>query len=315
MEPVAHASQFCVVWGMNLLRILIIAFASWAFSSTLAAQVNGMAPVMLQNAEIQPLRILSWNIYMLPKFAKITGKRQRAHVIANQMQASDFDILVFQESFLGDARRIIGKALHDSFPNQYGPANRKLSVKTNSGIWVLSKLPLKPLEEIDYVECAGFDDCFARKGALLLAGEFNGKAFQILGTHLQAGGSDAIRTSQFAEMRSLLDRHKQAEVPQIIAGDMNTGHTDTAQYHEMLSILDAEDGPLTISLPTVKGGYPNDLHSNGVRSFRVIDFVFYRANGRPANKIEREMPHFQAPWSRKRKDLSDHFPVAFSIWW
>lgn len=216
---------------------------------------------------------------------------------------------------MGDARRIIGKALADSFPYQFGPANRKFSIKTNSGIWVLSKLPLKPLEEIDYVECEGFDDCFARKGALLLAGEFNGKAFQILGTHLQAGGPDAIRKSQCVEMRNLLDRHKQAEVPQIIAGDMNTGHTDTAQYREMLSILEAEDGPLTVKLPTVEGGYPNDLHSDGVRSFRVIDFVFYRGNGLPANRIDREMPHFQAAWSRKHKDLSDHFPVAFSVWW
>jgi endonuclease/exonuclease/phosphatase family metal-dependent hydrolase len=300
---------------MNWMRILIWALIGHASCATLSAQVSGMAPVMLQNAEIQPLRVLSWNIYMLPKFAKITGKRQRAHVIAAQMQPSDFDILVFQESFLGDARRIIGKALRDSFPHQYGPANRKFSIKTNSGIWVLSKLPLKVLEEIDFVECAGFDDCFARKGALLLAGEFNEKPFQILGTHLQAGGPDAIRKSQFAEMRSLLNRHKQAEVPQIIAGDMNTGHTDTASYREMLSILEAEDGPLSVKLPTVQGGYPNDLHSDGVRSFRVIDFVFYRANGSPANKIEREMPHFQAPWSRKHKDLSDHFPVAFSVWW
>lgn len=300
---------------MNLLRILVLFFMGFGGGISLSAQSPGMAPVQIQNAEIRPLRILSWNIYMLPKFAKITGKRQRAHEIAKQMLASDYDMLVFQESFLGDARRIIGKALADRFPYQFGPANRKFSIKTNSGIWILSKLPLKLLEEIDFVECEGFDDCFARKGALLLAGECNGHAFQILGTHLQAGGPDAIRKSQFVEMRSLLDRHKQAGVPQIIAGDMNTGHTDTAQYREMLSTLDAEDGPLAVKLPTVDGGYPNDLHSHGVRSLRVIDFVFYRGNGLAANRIERQMPHFQEPWSRKHKDLSDHFPVDFSVWW
>lgn len=279
------------------------------------AQVADVVPMTIQNAETRPLRVFSWNIYMLPKFAKITGKRQRAHVIARQMLAADYDILVFQEAFLGDARRIIGKGLQAAFPHQYGPANRKFSIKTNSGIWVLSKLPLQVLAEIDYEACEGFDDCFARKGALLLAGEHGGKAFQILGTHLQAGGAYAIRQSQFQEMRSLLDRHKVAGVPQIIAGDMNTGHTDSSQYREMLHILDAEDGPLQVQLPTVDGGYPNDLHSQGVRSFRVIDFVFYRANGLAPSRIERNMPSLTERWSRKHQDLSDHFPVAFGLWW
>lgn len=262
-----------------------------------------------------PLRIFSWNIYMLPKFAKITGKRQRAHLIAASMQQRGDDILVFQEAFLGDARRIIGKELQAAYPHQYGPANRKFSIKTNSGVWILSKVPLKVLEEIDYVECEGFDDCFARKGALLLAGEFNGQAFQILGTHLQAGGPQAIRKSQLEEMRSLLDRHKQPNVPQIIAGDMNTGHSDTAHYQEMVKILDAEDGPLEVQLPTVEGGYPNDLHNHGVRSFRVIDFIFYRGNGVPATTIERNMPSLTTRWSRKHQDLSDHFPVEMVVGW
>lgn len=262
-----------------------------------------------------PLRILSWNIYMLPKFAKITGKRQRAHIIARQMRDTEYDILVFQEAFLGDARRIIGKELQNVFPYQYGPANRKFSIKTNSGIWVLSKLPLKVLEEIDYVECEGFDDCFARKGALLLAGEHAGQPFQLLGTHLHAGGPDSIRQGQVEEIRALLDRHKVQDVPQIIAGDMNIGHSDTLQYKEMIQTLDAENGPMSIQLPTVETGYPNDLHRDGVRSFRVIDFVFYRGNGQAVTHTERWMPSLTERWSRKHQDLSDHFPVVFSVRW
>lgn len=263
--------------------------------------------------EIAPLRILSWNIYMLPKFAKVTGKRQRAHLIAAQLRDSHYDILVLQEAFLGDARRIIGKELEEAFPYRYGPANRKFSLKTNSGIWVLSKIPLQALEEIAYAECAGFDDCFARKGALLLTGEHAGKRFQVLGTHLQAGGPQAVRHSQYVEMRDLLDRHRVAGVPQLICGDMNTGDADTAHYHDMLHTLDVEDGPVHVHAPAAEGGYANDLHRHGVRPFRIIDYVFYRGNGLPATLIRRSMPHIQARWSRKHCDLSDHFPVALEV--
>jgi endonuclease/exonuclease/phosphatase family metal-dependent hydrolase len=259
------------------------------------------------------LHILSWNIYMLPKFAKITGKRVRAKIIADQIKQSDYQILVFQEAFLGDARKIIRKGLKDVFPYEYGPANRKFSIKTNSGIWVLSKLPLNVLEEIDYEQCVGFDDCFARKGALMLEGDFKGQKFQLLGTHLQAGGPHAIRKSQYVEMRNLLDRHRHDDVPQIIAGDMNTGDTDTAHYHDMIQTLDAEDGPLEVQVAPGEKGYKNDLHGHGWRSTRIIDYVFYRGNGRKAAKIERKMPCFKQRWSRKHQDLSDHYPVEFVV--
>jgi endonuclease/exonuclease/phosphatase family metal-dependent hydrolase len=241
-------------------------------------------------------------------------QRSRGSGNAAKMQAERYDILVFQEAFLADARRIIRRELRDVFPYEYGPANRKFSVKTNSGIWVLSKLPMQELEEIDFTECAGFDDCFARKGALLLQGEMRGVPFQLLGTHLQAGGPQAIRHGQFAELRTLLDRHQKPQVPQIIAGDFNTGDTDTAQYRDMLATLDATDGPLHVRVAANAEGYPNDLHSDGFRSFRIIDYVFYRGNGLQAN-ISRDYVQFQAPWSRKHQDLSDHFGIGATVYW
>lgn len=288
----------------GLLRVLSLAFCC---SIALSASAQQPAP--------PPLRVLSWNIYMLPKFARITGKRQRAHHIVEQVGKGDYDIIVFQEAFLGDARRIIGRGLRREFPHQYGPANRKFSIKTNSGIWVLSRDSLHPIEEVDYVECDGFDDCFARKGAFLLSGSHHGTAFQILGTHLQAGGPQSVRHSQYVEMRQLLDRHREAGIPQLIVGDMNTGLQDTAKYRDMVTTLDAEDGPLTIQLDSVATGYPNDLHSNGIRSFRIIDFAFYRANGRPPASIHRFMPRLAAEWSKKHRDLSDHFPVVLEVGW
>lgn len=283
----------------------------------LVASTSGAASPTVPDTLAPGLRVLSWNIYMLPKFAKITGKRQRAALIAAKLHAAQYDVLVFQEAFLEDARRIIWAGLKDQFPYQYGPANERFSIKTNSGIWVLSKLQLTVLEEIDFGECEGFDDCFARKGALLLEGKSRrwSEPFQILGTHLQAGGPHSIRQSQMDEMRNLLDRHRRAGVPQIICGDMNTAQSDTAHYADMLRRLAAEDGPLDIRLTFTDRCYPNDLHHDGVRDFRIIDYVFLRPNGHRSVAAERRMYNFQSQWSPQHKDLSDHFPIGAEIWW
>ncbi len=300
-----------------------IIFLSQAFSENLPI-ANPRSLGSPADTIVPGLRILSWNIYMLPKFAKITGKRQRAALIASLLKTEQYDIIVFQEAFLGDARRIIGNALIDKYPHQYGPANRKFSIKTNSGIWVLSRIPLKVIAEIDYTECDGFDDCFARKGALLLEGEGGRRQrpFQILGTHLQAGGPQSIRHSQYAELRALLDQYRKPGVPQIICGDMNTGDTDTANYADMLQTLDATDGPLNIRVdpfdeqsPRKGEGYPNDLHGNGVRSFRIIDYIFMRANGLEDIHVSRRYVAFRARWSAAHEDLSDHFGVGAMVYW
>lgn len=293
-------------------NFLLTIIACLTAFGTLEAKSNTSIP---SPTEGKPLRILSWNIYMLPRFALITGKRKRADKIAQELKESDYQVLVFQEAFLGDARKIIRKGLGEAFPYEYGPANRKFSIKANSGIWVLSKIPLKVLGTIQYCECDGFDDCFARKGAMLLEGQHEGKSFQILGTHLQAGGPQSVRKSQYLEMRQLLDAHQLNGVPQIVCGDMNTPQTQQAHYDDMLQCLDVEDGPMEIALEQCERGYTNDMHDGGARNLWLIDFVFYRANNVPVKQIKRRMPNIRHRWSKKHHDLSDHFPVDCSIWW
>jgi sphingomyelin phosphodiesterase len=264
----------------------------------------------------KPLRILSWNIYMLPRFIKNTGKRTRAEVIAEQLKASEYQVLVFQEAFLSDARRIIRKHLQDAFPYEYGPANNDGGFKTSSGIWVLSKLKLRQLEEIKFTKCFGFADCFARKGALLLEGEHEGQRFQVLGTHLQSIGPQAIRQAQYRDMRAMLDRHQESGVPQIVCGDMNTSKSKRADYEDMLAALDVEDGPLDMEVEGTEEVYPNDMRAWGNEGkFEVIDYVFYRSNSKAAKQVSRKLFSIRKKWSRKHHDLSDHFAVDCSIQW
>ncbi|MFN8397877.1 MAG: sphingomyelin phosphodiesterase [Bacteroidia bacterium] len=298
---------------MLLMHTMLLANAP----AEILSPAHPLTPDLPQTAAPQPgpaLKVLSWNIYMLPKAVKNSGKAQRAALIAELLGQSEYQILVFQEAFMADARRIIQEALAPHYPYAYGPANNRPGLRINSGIWVLSRIPLKVLDEVTYSKCKGIADCMARKGVMLLEGEFGGTTFQIAGTHLQSIGPQAVRKSQYTEIRSLLDKHRRNNVPQIICGDMNTDQADTNCYHDMLQTLDAEDGPLDINIScNDKGCFLNDFHPGGVYQYSIIDYALYRGNGHKARGIRRYMPEFKRRWHRDNQDLSDHFPVAVEV--
>jgi hypothetical protein len=45
------------------------------------------------------LKIISWNIFMLPRFIMRTGQLKRAYEIVNVLKHEDADIIIFQEAF------------------------------------------------------------------------------------------------------------------------------------------------------------------------------------------------------------------------
>ena len=300
------------------MRRLLLTFFVFHF---LIFHSNGQGTFRATDSELTadsvnpPLKILSWNIYMLPPLAKFTGKQRRAKQIGNLLTDSDFDIVVFQEAFHGAARRKIARRMKANFPHILGPANKRwYSLKTNSGIWILSKIPLTKLAELDFDYCEGID-CWSRKGALLAEGEFQGQTFQILGTHLEAGGPRDKKVGQYRELDSLLSEFRKNDVPQIAAGDFNTKKfQDTTWYNQLVSILAVEDGPILSEQQYTSDSFVNDIkiHRGDQKKKGVIDFVFYRENGieTTINRYVR-MPRWQ--WSKQCKDLSDHFAVEAQV--
>lgn len=295
----------------RLLSALFIVHFSFLITE---AQTLDSTPSEL-SADSSTLKVLSYNMYMLPPLVKFTGKQRRAKRIGDLLKDSDFDIVVFQEAFHGAARRKIWRRMRDNYPHALGPANRRwYSFKTNSGIWIISKIPLTQIAELDFDYCDGID-CWSRKGALVAEGEFYGKTFQILGTHLEAGGSREKKVGQYRELDSVLAFVRKENVPQIITGDFNTKKfQDTTWYNQLVSILGAQDGPLLSEQQYSSDSYVNDIKiERGDKKKRgVIDFIFYRENGVKA-KINRyvRMPRWQ--WSKRCKDLSDHFAIEAQI--
>lgn len=263
------------------------------------------------NDDERNLKILTWNIYMLPKIVVGRAKRERAHEIVEALKKTDFDVIVFQEAFFPASRQIISEGLKGIYEFQYGPANNDgRTVKTNSGVWVLSKIKLKLLNTVQFKNCTG-NDCWARKGAMLLEGVWNEKPFQILGTHLQADGFDKIREKQMDQIYlELLAENKHEGVPQIICGDMNTESEMKQHYCAMLECLDAEDGEITGVEKCSYDGVCNPIaQSFGVKNKTNYDYILVRKNGTKMKSMKR----FVSVLKKGKKFLSDHYGVVCEL--
>ena len=250
---------------------------------------------------------------MLPFISLFNSNADRAKAIAEELQYSDCQVIVFQEAFSSKCRRIMAKRLAKSYPFQYGPANKcYLPFRTNSGLWVVSKMPLNQMDKIQFSISKGFD-VIARKGAVLFQGDFQGAAFQLLSTHLQADNSHHVRENQCAEIKEhLLNQYYNSNIPQIICGDFNIDMADHVNYKQMLHILEANNGAITGDTKFTYDEVDNTLAQNVSGKKKVIDYILVR-NDQWIHKIERKVQTFYARIGRKPSNLSDHYAMEAVI--
>ena len=252
------------------------------------------------------LRVLSWNIHMLPgNIYHATKKVKRAHLLAEEILKREDDIVIFQEAFHYRTRRIIKNKLKDRFSYIYKPINfRFLSLKTNGGVWVVSKLKLQEKATIRFDSASGSSK-WARKGAVLFEGYVGENFFQLIGTHTNGG---SVNNSQFREIRDeLLIPFEVKQVPQLICGDLNCAMTNSSKYLKMLEILAAKDFPN-------KEGFNYSNHEKT----DVIDYILIKTNGANIKQIDKKIILIGNDWKvGKRKypetvGLSDHMPLESS---
>lgn len=261
------------------------------------------------------LKLLSWNIYMLPPVIKVTGKRKRAKAIGEKLVHSDYDILVLQEAFHAGARRKLRNQLKSEFPYENGPAFRKVfSLKTSSGIWMLSKYPIKELGKVKFKQKQGFDNKMARKGALMVELQKGNQTFHIVGTHLNAGGSLEVRASQIRQIKDeLIDQFHVEGIPLVVAGDFNIDKRDKNGLDSMLTILQMEDYELDGDQKFTIDHTLNDLGDG--KSQGIIDYVYFKPEKLKVKTSTRRIPLIEKLWSKKRKSLADHNPVELLLYY
>lgn len=297
------------------LSTFFIFFTEKAFASEPGALTESTEKTL----EEQPFRILSWNIYMLPRMILRVREApiRRARAMGDVLAEEKYDVLVLQEAFDRRVRRIMRRKLRDIYPYEYGPANLCFfSFNTNSGIWILSRHPMRYIDEIQYEKAKGWD-AWSRKGALMVEVDFNGQPVHIIGTHLQSGGrgrsGDTIRYSQNRQIREeLLDLYAKPEIPILICGDFNVRKRDTLWYEKMLEVLDAEDGPFLSDQQYTSDHPKNQLKTGTGRS--VIDYIFIRDEQKRIERFERYIRIIRRDWSEEFSELSDHFAVEGKLW-
>lgn len=293
---------------------------------------------MARPAQAQPvttsvssqLKVLSWNIFMLPRLIAKTGQHKRAAIIAEQLKDAEYDMIVFQEAFGSKTRKILWDILQECFPYQAGPVNiGTSSFRLNGGVWIVSRLPMELLGEIEFDDCKSWD-CMSRKGAMLVQVEKGGKKYQVMGTHLQADESvkrDEIRRNQCVAIRDqLLLPHASDSVPQLLCGDFNISENNTERYDELLDILQASNDNKqaannrinTISpLPQFTYNWEeNDLIESDYE-VTTLDYILLRKQFKPFKAISRTIKVFTGKWSadkhKNKRNLSDHHAVEITL--
>jgi len=295
---------------MNRMLFVMLFYMILANNETM-----GQTPQPTGDAHVNAtsLKILSWNIYMLPYISLFNHNADRAEVIADKLEHSDYQIIVFQEAFSRKCRNLLAKRLAREYPYQYGPANKCfMPFRTSSGLWVISKTPLKQLGRIAFSISRGFD-MIARKGAVLFQGEYQGATFQLLATHLQADNSNRIRGKQCKEIREhLLNEYYNPNIPQLICGDFNIEMDDKVNYQSMLHTLGSKNGEITGDIQVTYDEIDNNLARNNEGKKKVIDYILVR-NEQWIDRIERKVQTFYARIGHTSSNLSDHYAMEAVI--
>lgn len=294
-----------------LFRIVLVSILLFLFQSVPAQETT--------NPSKDTLKIVSWNVHLLPYFFVYpkSKKRKRTKLIAEIFNAKeDYDILALQEVFHKTNRRLLKRKLKKKYPYIYGPPNRKRhKIQTNSGLMVFSKRPLIYKKSIQFDVATSWDNKMARKGAMLLEGEFNGKLFQIINTHTQ-GKPSIINNHQFHQIYDgLIAPFQQRYIPQIICGDLNCANTVPDDYSQMLDILHVYNPqPMFDDRYSERGGLLG----------RTIDYILVRPNDSSMEIIRTSKILLGPDWKHAKSGhkkfgesvgLSDHYPMEILVTW
>lgn len=302
-----------------LKKSLAIVTLLLVLSALFYRSVQGNNPKEVDEEE---LSILTWNIFMRPRFIFKDGQLERAYAIVDQLKNKSYDVIVFQEAIDRKARKIIWDGLKEFFPFQVEPGSGAF-LKTNGGVWILSKHKIKTQKRIIFKACVG-SDCFCKKGALLVEVDKNNRRFQVIGTHLQAEVKDENykrnRVQQYTEINEyLLKPNAEEGVPQLVVGDLNTPENVSEEYKTMLQKLESQDAERNNSAwedGASWGAWTNDLFNECEdRKAEVLDYVLYKSNGKKLTKFQKSIRKFRQMWNGKNKDLSDHYAVEAVLRW
>jgi endonuclease/exonuclease/phosphatase family metal-dependent hydrolase len=241
--------------------------------------------------------------------------------------SSNYDVLCFEKAFDGRARNAIYAVLRQRYPYSYGPANSSRFLRTNSGVWILSRFPLTDLREIAFRDCRGIE-CLTAKGALMATAGAGTRQIHIVATHLQGESGhqytesrQQVRNRQIQQIKNdLLSPFARPGVPIIVAGDFVTprrlspGMPESEPYQQLLATLQVENGTadrITLDDNTSH----NDLAEANSGRMAELDYVLFRKGAASTTPTWDRAIFRRSDWDsdKNRQDLSYRYAVSFTL--
>ncbi len=203
--------------------------------------------VLKPRAIASQLGMITYNIQAFPNYIGIALDLNKMNSRVNYLVHSDYlkntDVVMFEEAWDHDIRKVIINGLKSIYPYFVDPVPENDHLKPlNSGLLVLSRYPITRHAFIDYQDYQTLVswDNYSNKGALYFKVNKLGQDYNIIVTHVQAGGDSAKVNAQALKLRRqeflLIKEHLidglglSKEQPLIIAGDLNTDYYDKSDY-------------------------------------------------------------------------------------
>lgn len=273
-------------------------------------------PLLVQASE---LKILSWNLFMLPKPINFSLQRTRTKLMAELLPDTGHDIYFFQEAFAGKTKKQLTKAFNKSHPFHASlDSDKKFPHFLGSGLLVFSRFPFKVIGRDYYKDCA-HTDCFAAKGVLLVEVTLpDQKKIQIATTHLQAWEDQKaikIRSLQLKQVHKLFEKNIKPDVPQILVGDLNIDGLIPDEYNMALQILNMTSAPLQGPQPATNG-YTIDCYKKPGKDNtpQWLDHVWINPHQSKAIVLSRKALEYKGIFKKNKVCyLSDHRPIEANI--
>ncbi|MCW7554639.1 endonuclease/exonuclease/phosphatase family protein [Endozoicomonas gorgoniicola] len=298
-------------------------------------------PTLLSSESDNELTVITYNIKAFPDYIGLVLDLNKVDSRVRYLSQADAlrkaDVLVFQEAWDSYSRDTLKKKLHDIYPHSYDPIPESYHLRPlGSGLLALSRYPITNTTFVnyqDYQDLQGDDD-YSNKGAAYFKIDKNGKAYNLITTHAQAGGGNnsiAARREEFRIIKREIIDSKALAIPNheplLVLGDFNTDFYDKKQFGHLQSILNLNsENVLNNLFKTPKFSADSDLNlmiAPEDRSHSILDMVLpVKDFLQPVSSLSQITPlralddnrMYQRSYNAKlyhygNVELSDHFMV------